>query len=94
MRLFLRKKGCSVTESMRERLCVDLDGLIQRDIHWGTSCRTIVTLSDGDHVPVGDPEGDPDGHAADIKFDDFVCRDLLYAGRPGRDYGLLACTLV
>jgi hypothetical protein len=50
MRLFLRKKGRSVTEPMRERLCVDLDGLIQRDIHWGTSCRTIVTHSDGDHA--------------------------------------------
>jgi hypothetical protein len=33
MRLFLRKQGCSVTKPMREHLCVDLDGLIQRYIH-------------------------------------------------------------
>jgi hypothetical protein len=33
MRLFLRKQGCSVTKPMREHLCVDLDGLIQRHIH-------------------------------------------------------------
>jgi hypothetical protein len=80
MRRFLRKQGCSVTKPMREHLCVDLDGLIQRHIHWGISCRTIVTHSDGDHAR----QGGLAGFAADI----LVSSNLMTG------YAAIYCTLV
>jgi hypothetical protein len=94
MRLFLRKQGCSVTKPMREHLCVDLDGLIQRHIHWGTSCRTIVTHSDGDHARQAGLCRVRCRYLGEFQFDDLVCRDLLAAGRARHHYGLLCYTLV